>query len=158
MRILIVSDSHGKTSNLFEAINRVKPDKIFHLGDGEGQEEFIRSEAGCPLEIVRGNCDFMSHLPNRLLFSLGKHVVMMTHGHLYHANSGTEQLIQTARENQADVIMYGHTHIPEITYEKDMTVINPGSISLPRQEGHRPSYIVLDVDRAGELHFTLNFI
>ena len=54
--------------------------------------------------------------------------------------------------------MYGHTHIPLIQYEQGMYIINPGSITLPRQEGRKPSYILMELDRFGEVHFTLNFL
>ena len=46
-----------------------------------------------------------------------------------------------------DVVMFGHTHVPLIKEKKDMLLLNPGSISLPRQSGREKTYIVL---RAGE--------
>jgi predicted phosphodiesterase len=37
MRILVVSDTHRKHDNLDIAIERVMPDRIYHLGDGDGR-------------------------------------------------------------------------------------------------------------------------
>ena len=53
--------------------------------------------------------------------------------------------------------MYGHTHKPVIDVDKDITAINPGSLSFPRQEGRKPSYIIMDLDRDGQVHYHLNF-
>lgn len=158
MRILVVSDTHRKHDNLDIAIERIMPDRIYHLGDGEGCEDYIEAVADCPLEIVRGNCDFGSDLPAEVVMQVGRHVVMLTHGHYYNVNYGTQMLVEVAKEKGADIVFYGHTHVPEVTYEEDMTIINPGSISYPRQDGRRPSYVVVDVDPQGDLHFNLIYM
>ena len=71
---------------------------------------------------------------------------------------GTQMLVEAAKEKGADVVFYGHTHVPELTYEDDITIVNPGSISYPRQDGRHPSYVVIDVDSQGDLHFNLVFM
>ena len=58
----------------------------------------------------------------------------------------------------AFMVVYGHTQQPEISYEEDMTIVNPGSISYPRQDGRRPSYVVVDVDPKGDLHFNIVYL
>lgn len=154
----MVSDTHGRHKNLREVVGRVRPDRMYHMGDGEGFEEKIRAIGGCPLEIVRGNCDFYSSLPNEIVLNVGRHVVMMTHGHVYSVNGGTKMLESAARKKGADVVLYGHTHCPEITYRDGLTIVNPGSITQPRQDGRRPSFVMMDVDSAGDLHFSLNYL
>ena len=158
MSILVVSDTHGNHENLDIALERVMPDKIYHAGDAQGGEIYIEAVCDCPLEIVRGNCDFGSDLPTEVVFSLGNHVVLLTHGHLYGAGFGLEGLAEEARAKGADVVIYGHTHCPQIVYEDDITIVNPGSIALPRQDGRKPSYLVIDVDRFGELHYNVCYI
>ena len=54
--------------------------------------------------------------------------------------------------------MCGHTHRPVIEQERDLTLINPGSLSYPRQEGHVPSYVLMEIDQKGVAHYTLNFL
>ena len=49
--------------------------------------------------------------------------------------------------------MYGHTHRPSITREKDLTVVNPGSIAYPRQEGRRGTYVLMETDENGKEEF-----
>ena len=56
-RILIVSDTHGDRKYLAEAIDRVQPDELWHLGDSEGDRDWIEKYSGCPVRIVRGNMD-----------------------------------------------------------------------------------------------------
>ena len=57
--------------------------------------------------------------------------------------------------------MYGHTHRPSIniaTEKGGVTTINPGSLAFPRQEGRKPSYIVMEIDRFGKVHFRINYL
>lgn len=46
--------------------------------------------------------------------------------------------------------MFGHTHKPYLETKDGVTILNPGSLSYPRQEGRRPSYMIMDIDEAGE--------
>ena len=55
MKILVVSDTHGKSENLRDAIEIEKPDIIYHLGDGQGVEERIWMMSEAPVECVCGN-------------------------------------------------------------------------------------------------------
>ena len=48
MKILIVSDTHGRLENLERVIEMTKPiDALIHLGDVEGQEDYIRRLVPC---------------------------------------------------------------------------------------------------------------
>ena len=58
----------------------------------------------------------------------------------------------------ADIVMYGHTHKPVIDISSQITAINPGSLSYPRQENRKPSYIIMELDAHGEAKFELNYI
>jgi hypothetical protein len=89
---------------------------------------------------------------------LGGYRVWLTHGHYYGIGMSSEMIKQEAREREVDIVMCGHTHKPVIEREHDLTLINPGSISYPRQENRRPSYILMEIDRNGEAHYTLNYI
>lgn len=155
-RVLIVSDSHSRNDNLYTVMERVEPDLILHLGDSEDMEDEIAAVADCPVVIVSGNCDYGSALPDHAVVTLGVHRALLVHGHRQGVGYGLNGLLTLASELRCDIAMYGHTHIPEITEEDGITVYNPGSISLPRQDGRRPTFIVLDIDKNGHLHPTLN--
>ena len=67
-------------------------------------------------------------------------------------------LKEEAQARGVDIVMYGHTHKPVIDMERDITAINPGSLSFPRQEGRRPSYILMELDKDGQAHYHLNYL
>lgn len=156
VKILIVSDTHGQLRRFKEMLEKTgRPDRLLHLGDAEGQQEEIERLAGCPVDIVRGNCDCDFDIPQDKLIDIGKYRVFLTHGHRYQVNFGTQTLEEAARLRGADIAVYGHTHVPLIRQGKDLTVLNPGSLSLPRQDGFAYTYILMEIDREGEAHYTL---
>lgn len=159
MKVLIVSDTHRHNENFVKAVERTAPiDLVVHCGDIEGSELFISQAAGCPVQMVAGNNDFFSELQGELTFKIGALQVWVTHGHHYYVSMGTELIIEEARARGVDVVMYGHTHRPSIEYRAGIVVLNPGSLSYPRQDGRRPSYIVMETDRFGEWHFDIRYL
>lgn len=159
MKVLIVSDTHRHNENFVKAVERTAPiDLVIHCGDIEGSELFISQAAGCPVQMVAGNNDFFSELPGELTFKIGALQVWVTHGHHYYVSMGTEFIIEEARARGVDVVMYGHTHRPSIEYSAGIVALNPGSLSYPRQDGRRPSYIVMETDRFGEWHFDIRYL
>ena len=85
------------------------------------------------------------------------HKIFATHGHAYGVEWGIERLSYAALEEGCDIAMYGHTNVPEIIQGDDITVINPGSISRPRQMNHKPSYILMELLDNGEVFYNLNY-
>lgn len=159
MRILIVSDTHKKHDNLKRVLECVSPvDLLIHLGDAEGYEDIIGQMAGCPIEIVAGNNDFFSKLPREKELQIGNYRALITHGHLYYVSSGIEDLMREAEARGVDVVMFGHTHIPLIEYGENAVALNPGSLTYPRQEGRRPSYILMDIDKKGKAYFEIEYL
>ena len=162
MRILIVSDTHGRNGSLTGLLDRMQPlNMLVHCGDVEGGEEYIRQMAKCPVHIVKGNCDFSMTLPREEFFQIGTYKVWLTHGNRQLSLGGLRQLRQDAQEKGVDIVMYGHTHMPRIELAKEpgqVTLLNPGSLSCPRQDGHRPSFILMELDRQGVAHYHLNYL
>ena len=159
MKILIVSDTHRRHHALETVLEKVKPiDMLIHLGDSEGYEDYIEALADCPVEIVAGNNDFFSRLDREKEIYIGKYKAFLTHGHYYYVSLNKESIIQEARSRGCDIVMFGHTHVPYLHQEDGITALNPGSISYPRQEGRRPSYIIMDIDKEGEAHYTINYL
>ena len=159
MKILIISDTHRKHENLLIVLERECPvDLLIHLGDAEGYEDYIAEQAGCPVEVVAGNNDFFSSLPREKELQIGKYKVLITHGHYYYVNTGIEDIEREAEGRGCDIDMFGHTHRPIFDYHKDVIALNPGSLSYPRQEGKRPSYIIMDLDKKGEATFEIEYL
>lgn len=159
MKVLIVSDTHRRNENYIKVLERVSPvDMVIHCGDNEGSEYLIAESAGCPVQMVVGNNDFFSDLPREKEFHIGKYKVWLTHGHNYYVSMSNENLKHEARMRGVDVVMYGHTHRPVVDIEDDIIAVNPGSLTYPRQDNRKPSYIIMDLDREGKAHFTINYL
>lgn len=159
MKVLIVSDTHRRNDNFIKVLERVAPiDMVIHCGDAEGSEYFLEEAAGCPLQIVMGNNDFFSELPRELEFYIGNYKVWVLHGHNYYVSAGNETLKKEARGRGVDIVMYGHTHRPVVDMEDGLIAVNPGSLSYPRQEGRRPSYAMLDIDKEGRVDLAIRYL
>lgn len=161
MKILIVSDTHRKDENLHKLIDEAAPvDMLIHLGDSEGSEFKIADWLGekCDLQMVLGNNDFFSKLDREKELQIGKYRVLLTHGNYYNVSLGVERLEQEAKERGIDIVMYGHTHRPFYKVHNGILILNPGSLSYPRQEGREPSYMIIEVDEQGEIEVGLYFL
>ena len=140
MKCLIFSDSHGNTYNMQKAI-RSHPDAevVFFLGDGLSDADTVASYVKGQMWIaVRGNCDFRSLFLDREAEKTseitleGKRIVL-THGDLYGVKYGLDKLKSLAHSRKADIVLFGHTHIPHEDYVGDedgrFYLFNPGSLS-----------------------------
>lgn len=158
-KILIVSDTHGRNQNYLAVLDKVSPiDLVIHLGDIQGSEDYLEAMTPCRIEMVSGNNDFFCGLSKESIICIGKYTMMLTHGHRYGVSCGTGNLIEAAKRNGADIVMFGHTHVPMIDRKDGVWLINPGSVSLPRQYGRIPTFIIMDIDSKGDAHFTLNYL
>ncbi len=163
MKILIVSDTHRRDGNLREIIEKQSPfDMLIHLGDTEGSEIYFKewvNNDNCVIRVVRGNNDFFSQTDREKEISIGKYRAFLTHGHMYGVSFELETIKEEARARKADIVMFGHTHKPYLEYCEDgLVVLNPGSLSYPRQDGRKPSYMLMELDRNGEAHYTVCYV
>ncbi len=160
-KLLVVSDIHGALAGaetLLSAIEKHSPDWILCLGDvlyhgprNDLPETYapkkvieIMNSISEKIIAVRGNCEaevdqMVLNFPVTADYNIvpyGNRRIFMSHGHVY----GPDHL---PKLNQGDIFLSGHTHIPT-AYEKDgIFLLNPGSISLPKQN-HPSSYGLFD--------------
>lgn len=159
MRILIVSDTHRRNENFLQVIETENPfDLVIHCGDVEGSEYVISQAAGCPVEFVQGNNDFFSDLPREKELTIGNYKVWVLHGHNYYVSMNYETIKNEALDRGVDIVMCGHTHRPVVETDGNLTIINPGSLSYPRQENRRPSYVIMELDKDNKPHYTLRYL
>jgi putative phosphoesterase len=164
MKVLIVSDTHGRGADYSKLIRKIAPmDLVIHCGDLEGQEHEIeavtRQVCGCPAVMVAGNNDFFSSLKNEVTLELEGHKILVTHGHSYYVSMGPEFIRQEAKARGYDMVFYGHTHKPLLDQtDPEITLLNPGSLGYPRQEGRLPSYAVMTIEPDGYTHFSICYI
>lgn len=161
MKILVMSDSHGRSDGMRKAIRREAPlDAIIHLGDLQGGEHLLPGLAKCPVYMVAGNCDYPSDiLPREQIIVLGGRRMLLTHGHQYSVSWDTEELLLRAMEEGCTAALFGHTHRPFLSgVEEDVMLLNPGSIAYPRQEDRQRSYMVLETGPDGQFQVALRYL
>lgn len=140
MEFLIFSDSHGRRKAMETVMARQikKPDAVFFLGDGI--RDIDDRIDGVPVIRVRGNCDWnvgdATDVPEEETVCFEGHRIFLTHGHRFGAKSGTGGLLRAAREREAEIVLFGHTHrqteesVPlDADLEKRIVLFNPGSIA-----------------------------
>ena len=146
MKLLVFSDSHGKATNMQNAVDMHKnADSLLHAGDGIKDIDLLKNIPNT-VYTVNGNFEdsfFSLQKGNKYaIFELGGKKIYMCHGHRHNVNFSMSSLIYSAVECDADIVIYGHTHQKHNEYisgedlpfkrEKGLYIFNPGSISRPR--------------------------
>ena len=91
-------------------------------------------------------------------YEIKPEAILLTHGHYYYVSLDLQTLREECIARGIDIVMFGHTHRPLIQIEDELTFINPGSISYPRQADKRCTYIMLEIDDNGEMTFNLKYV
>ena len=161
MKLLIASDIHGSAYYCAQLIERIKaenPDRILLLGDllYHGPRNALPTDYSCPetwdllnaikdkIVAVRGNCDSevdqmvleFPVLADYAVLCEGTTMIYCTHGHVY--NTGKLPPLQ-----KGDVLLHGHTHIPAWEDHGSYRYLNPGSVSIPKENSWH-GYMVLE--------------
>lgn len=148
MRILVISDSHGKSAAVGKVLlKETQAEIVLHLGDGAF--DLLDYNDDFPEKMflaVKGNCDHGFDLPLSELRSFGETRIFLTHGHMYDVKFGLEKLINTALYNEADVVLFGHTHQAVVDYFEGLHIMNPGSLGAGYSQC---SYGIIDITDAG---------
>lgn len=156
-KILVLSDTHRKISHVIDLIDRIHDlNHIIHLGDVVEDAEDLKALYDVPFDNVAGNCDFYnSGAPEYKIVEICGKRFYLTHGHREHVKSSLGNLAYIAESEKVDVVLFGHTHQPILTYHNDTIILNPGSISEPRNSKF-PSYAIIQIDAEARIHATLN--
>ena len=147
-RVGVFSDSHGDWEALDVLLEKMGSiDAVCFLGDiardvDHLQMRLSRMPQHPALYAVRGNNDFACLLPLERVEVIGGMRVYMTHGHRFH---GPMSLVYRARENDAQIALFGHTHMKLCEREQGVLLINPGSEGNACRGG-RARACVLEID------------
>ena len=129
MKLLILSDSHGYVFFVEQILQRERDaEVIIHLGDG-GDDMMAMAEytQGKPVYICRGNCDSAVYgFPDSVQLTLEGVTVFACHGHRYGVKYGLQKLYYAAKEAEARLCLFGHTHQPHSSFEESFFMVNPG--------------------------------
>lgn len=166
MKIMVASDIHGSAFYCREMINayeRENPDRILFLGDllyhgprNDLPKEYAPKEVIAMLNdekvaskvlCVRGNCEAevdqmvlnFPCLADYCVLFAGSRMIFATHGHVYGENN-------PPKLKKSDILLNGHTHVPALVEHENFTYINPGSVSIPKENSHH-GYMVIDDEK-----------
>lgn len=162
MKLMIASDIHGSSyycKLMVDAFVREKADRLILLGDilyhgprNDLPKEYAPKEVITMLNdikdkilCIRGNCDtevdqMVLEFPimaDYALISVGTHVIYATHGHKY--NETNLPPLQNG-----DILLNGHTHVPKCTEYESYIYMNPGSVSIPKENSSNSYMIIHD--------------
>ncbi len=135
-----MSDSHGLQKEVRQVVERHPAEIVLHCGDfcvDHKLEPFKR------MALVRGNCDAPSEVALERVTNWQSLRIFQTHGHLFGVKNSLLRLHYRAEETGANVVIFGHSHVPVCTEERGILFINPGSLQSPRQFP-QPTYVVLN--------------
>ena len=134
MKAAVFSDTHGNTALMVEAVRRVRPDVLIHLGDYERDTEILRREfPELPLYSVCGNCDMAAMSPLTDTVPLGPVKALICHGHSYAVEYGIDRLVYAAQEQGAKIALFGHTHSAYNGEVGGVKVVNSGTAGRGRE-------------------------
>ena len=149
MKLGVLSDTHGITSAAIKAVNKMGAiDALVHAGDHYHDAQQLKSILRIPVYAVRGNCDPYSIGQEELIINIGGHKLFITHGHLFQAKSTLQLLFYRAQELGANIVIFGHTHIPLVASESNILLFNPGSTTRP-QPGYQASFGLINIASQG---------
>lgn len=155
MRALVISDTHRYLDNAEKVIERYSDIGIvIHLGDlVEDVEKLKKKFKEKEFYYVAGNNDFSSNIPYEKMIEIEGKKILLTHGHRQRVNYNMLSISLWGREQDADVVLFGHIHQPVYDESMGIMVFNPGSISLPRSTQY-PTYGILEVTESGIVRCT----
>lgn len=142
MKIIVLSDSHRTMQYMMDAIEIEYPDYVIHLGDHTSDaDELEQRYPYLPILSIKGNCDFNPVKKELAVAEYGGIRVMAAHGHRYGVKSGLLRYLLAAKEAQADVALFGHTHLAVCEKHDGVWLLNPGSCGYCS----KPTYGLIEI-------------
>lgn len=130
VKILVISDSHGKFNKIHKMVKKENPDYVIFVGDHskDGIELSYLYQDKIKFYIVKGNTDYMDHsTKEELEIQINGVKFLLTHGHLYGVKKGYANLKLAAGNKGVDVAIFVHTHNKYYEKDKEMEIFNPGA-------------------------------
>lgn len=131
MRVLVISDSHGRRTTLEDVVFACSrpgaPEAVIHLGDSISDARYLRQRVRQPVIAVPGNCDW-SDEEAEIVENIGGQNILICHGHTLHVKQTLLPIACRAQEKGVGAALFGHTHAPFLGYEYGILLLNPGAL------------------------------
>ena len=141
-KLLVLSDTHGCIQTLKAVLSwakdRIPPNGTIcaaaFLGDGLSDLRTAADATGffCDWNVISGNNDHDYALPEAAVFDFCENRFFICHGHRHSLYGGYHTLVTAARSADANMALFGHTHVPYHKTVNGVQLINPGSVGRPR--------------------------
>lgn len=159
MKILVVSDTHGALiDSIITTLKKEENIDIFiHCGDKYKDAEKLSEILNINTYYrVPGNCDYdIKNQKMSVILEIEGNRILITHGHMQHVKDGLNKLKKLSRDNHADIVLFGHTHISYNEIINNTLYFNPGSTILPK-DGNA-SYGIININN-GEIESKIKSI
>ena len=147
MKIFVVSDTHGQIDKAYRIYEKTGgADLIIHCGDYRDDGKRMSELTGAPVEAVSGNCDGASRDVRIVGTPAGD--IMVTHGHAEGVDYDLNAVLYAAEERGCRAVCFGHTHVSLCEDMNGIYVINPGSLTRPR-DGKGGACALIQADEHG---------
>ncbi|NLY81709.1 MAG: metallophosphoesterase [Clostridiales bacterium] len=156
MKILVISDTHG---DLTKAKNVIKKhsdsDLIVHCGDNIKDAKELKNFTSIGIIMVKGNCDGSQSQDDFIKYKTPYGTILIVHGHQYGIDNSYLNLAYKAKEENCVAVLAGHTHVSYLGEHSGIKILNPGSLSRPR-DGKPGSYGIIKVS-ADEFSYSIEY-
>lgn len=161
MKLMIASDIHGSSyycEKMLAAFEQEQADRLLLLGDilyhgprNDLPRDYapktvlkLLNERKEKILCVRGNCDTevdqmvlpFPILADYCILESQNRLIYATHGHVYNLQTPPPLA-------PGDILLHGHTHIPANRTQDGLLYLNPGSVSIPKENSPH-SYMTLE--------------
>ncbi len=166
MKIMVASDIHGSyyyCEKLIDCYIKSGADKLLLLGDilyhgprndlprdyapkkviellNSVKDELLCVRGNCDTEVDQMVLDFPILADYAILYD-GNRMIFATHGHTFNKDN-------LPKLKSGDILIHGHTHIPLCEKTGEITVMNPGSVSIPKENSHHGYMMICDGEYA----------
>lgn len=148
MKIGVISDTHGDQVAVRQVVKLATDiDMWLHAGDCSQDAEYLRSLVTVPVVTAKGNCDGQTTARVDEFVEIENQKIWLTHGHRYNVKRGRDELLQIAKHHRMNIVVYGHTHIPENYWCESVLLFNPGSANC--SYGGRGTFGIIEIDEEG---------
>lgn len=150
MKIVVFSDVHGR-KDLMERILSFNPDADYFisLGDSELSMDYLQQ---LDIIAIKGNYPRDPGFAYESELTLNGVKIFFTHGHKYAVQKSLKKLLKKGFENEYDIILYGHTHVPKVDKAGNLLLINPGSVTRQRS-AVVTTYLVMNISNEGKVTY-----
>ena len=145
MKILITADTHGNYVPISDYILANDDiDLLIHAGDGVDDVKNIHYETDIAYYVVKGNNDFFANESYDKIIDIDKQRIFLSHGHRYNIDFTYENILEKAKSESCDIIIFGHIHKYVNEIKNDILLLNPGSPYLARDGFY--GFVILEID------------